>query len=232
MNLSVSHASRQSHCQHNMLNSSELPCLQGSHRSSIMTPPAPNAVFTKILGHFRQLVPNVRWEISQIWIEYKPIRHMSDEQWKFSSTLQMTLQPKSYRGTSLTPCLMPFWANTISHCAGLLLSLLTVLCGPTIHEACSAGANGLAAQYWNTALGFPGHATWRLAFTPQQVTRARRWLHPQPWFTGGTDWCHTLHLHAVKCNIILHGIIILHPSTQTSVGNWILTTRVTLPASC
>ena len=83
MNLSVSHASRQSHCQHNMLNSSELPCQQGSHRSSIMTPPAPNAVFTKILGHFRQLVPNVRWEISQIWIQYKPIRHMSDEPWKF-----------------------------------------------------------------------------------------------------------------------------------------------------
>ena len=83
MNLSVSHASRQSHCQHNMLNSSELPCQQGSHRSSIMTPPAPNAVFTKILGHFRQLVPNVRWEISQIWIQYKPIRHMSDEPWSF-----------------------------------------------------------------------------------------------------------------------------------------------------
>ena len=69
MNLSVSHASRQSHCQHNMLNSSELLCQQGSHRSSIMTPPAPNAVFTKIRGHFRQLVPNVRWEISQICIE-------------------------------------------------------------------------------------------------------------------------------------------------------------------
>ena len=69
MNLSVSHASRQSHCQHSMLNSSELPCQQGSHRSSIMTPPAQNAVFTKIIGHFRRLVPNVWWEISQIWIE-------------------------------------------------------------------------------------------------------------------------------------------------------------------
>ena len=76
VNLSVSHASRQSHCHHNMLNSSELPCQRGSHRSSIMTPPAPNAGFTKIIGHFRQLVPNVWWEISQIWIEFKPIRHV------------------------------------------------------------------------------------------------------------------------------------------------------------
>ena len=195
MTLSVSHASRQSHCQHNMFNSSELPCQQGSHRSSIMTPPAPNAVFTKILGHFRQLVPNVRWEISQIWIEYKPIRHMSDEPWKFSSTLQMTLQPKSYRGTSLTPCLMPFWANTISHCAGLLLSSLTVLCGPTIHEACSAGANGLAAQYWNTALGFPGHATWRLAFTPQQGSPRRSLEHVD-------DFIHNLDLLVVQTDAI------------------------------
>ena len=44
-------------------------------------------VFMKIIGHvghFRWLGPNVWWEISQILIEYiKPIRQMSDEQWKF-----------------------------------------------------------------------------------------------------------------------------------------------------
>ena len=113
----------------------------------------------------------------------------------FSSTLQMTLQPKSYRGTPLTPCLMPFWANTISHCAGLLLSLLTVLCGPTIHEACSAGANGMAAQYWNTALGFPGHATWRLAFTPQQGSPRRSLGHVD-------DFIHNLDLLVVQTDAI------------------------------
>ena len=52
---------------------------------------APNfsstTVFTKIIGHvghFRWQGPNVRWEISRIWIEYiKPIGQMSDESWKF-----------------------------------------------------------------------------------------------------------------------------------------------------
>ena len=161
---------------------------------------------------------------------------MSDELWKFSSTLQMTLQPKSYRGTSLTPCLMPFWANTISHCAGLLLSLLTVLCGPTIHEACSAGANGLAAQYWNTALGFPGHATWRLAFTPQQGSPRRSLKHVD-------DFIHNLDLLVVQTDAI-HCIarsgMQHYPSWNHYLASintnfsrqLILTTRVTLPASC
>ena len=148
MNLSVSHVSRQSHCQHSMLNSSELPCQQGSHRLSIMTPPAPNAVFTKIVGHFRRLGPNVWWEISQIWIDISPsdICLMNHE--SFSSTLQMTLQPKSYRGTSLTPCLMPFRANTISHFAGLLLSLLTVICGPLYMRHVWLGLTG-----WRLSIG-------------------------------------------------------------------------------
>ena len=148
---------------------------------------------------------------------------MSDELWKFSSTLQMTLQPKSYRGTSLTPCLMPFWANTISHCAGLLVLAHSTMWPNYTWGMFSWGlrAGGSVLEH---STGFPGscdltasfHASAGLA---SEVTQARRWLHPQPWFIGGTDWCHTLHLHAVKCNIILHGIIILHQSTQTSVGN-------------
>ena len=48
---------------------------------------AMTSVFTKIIGHighFRWHGPNVRWEISQIWIEYiKSIGQMSDEPWKF-----------------------------------------------------------------------------------------------------------------------------------------------------
>ena len=46
----------------------------------------PDPVFTKIIGHVKHfwwLGPNVWWEISQIWIEYKPIRQMSDEPRKF-----------------------------------------------------------------------------------------------------------------------------------------------------
>ena len=161
---------------------------------------------------------------------------MSDELWKFSSTLQMTLQPKSYCGTSLTPCLMPFWANTISHCAGLLLSLLTVLCGPTIHEACSAGANGLAAQYWNTALGFPGHATWRLAFTPQQGSPRRSLKHVDDFSSTLIYWWYRLMPYTAFARSEMqhypswnHYLASINTNFSRQL---ILTTRVTLPASC
>ena len=177
MNLSVSHASWQSHCQLSMLNSSELPCQQGSHRLSIMTPPAPNAVFTKIIGHFRQQVPNVRWEISQIWIEYKPIRHMSDEPWKFfiytANDTPAEILSRDFSHTLLNAIPSQHHFSLCRHA----LSLLTVICGPIIHEACSVGANGLAAQYWNTAQGFPGHGTWRLAFAPQPGSPRRSLRH-------------------------------------------------------
>ena len=44
------------------------------------------AAFMKIIGHighFQWLGPNDWWEISQIWIDIKPIGQMSDEPWKF-----------------------------------------------------------------------------------------------------------------------------------------------------
>ena len=68
-----------------------------------------NAVFTKIIGHvghFRWLGPNVRWEISRIWIEYiKPIGQMSDESWKFFGYTGMFL-------VSPCSCLCPIhWSH-------------------------------------------------------------------------------------------------------------------------
>ena len=74
-------------------------------------------------------------------------------------------------------------------------ALLTVICGPIIHEACSAGANGLAAQYWNTALGFPGHATCRLAFTPQPGSPRRSLGHVD-------DFIHNFDLLVVQTDAI------------------------------
>ena len=52
------------------------------------------------IGHFRWLVPNVSWEISQIWIEYiKPIGQISDESWKFFGyTCWHALIPQAVRG--------------------------------------------------------------------------------------------------------------------------------------
>ena len=38
------------------------------------------SVFMKIIGHFRWLGPNVRWEISQIWIEYIKV-HRTNVRW-------------------------------------------------------------------------------------------------------------------------------------------------------
>ena len=151
MNLSVLHASKQSHCQHSLAYTPELPCQQASRLSPVilMTPPAP-------------------------------------------------MTPPADLITGLLPHIAnAFWANTISLCAVLLCPLLAVNCGGWVVEHSKL-----------ITAGFPGsrNLVW-LAFKPQLGSPGRSIrpvdeFNPLSWFTGGIYWCHTLHLHTVRCNIL------------------------------
>ena len=162
-----------------------------------MTPPAQNAVFTKIIGHvghFRWLGPKgLMRDFTNLIRIYKA--HPTNVWWteSFSSTLQMTLQPISQDFSHTLPNAIPS-QHHFSLCR--LAFVLAQLIVAQLHEACSVGAQGLAAQYWNTANqsppGFPGHATWRLAFTPQLGSPRRSIRHVDEFSTTLIHWRYIL----------------------------------------
>ena len=175
-----------------------------------MTPPAQNAVFTKIIGHvghFRWLGPKgLMRDFTNLIRIYKA--HPTNVWWteSFSFTLQMTLQPISQDFSHTLPNAIP------SQHHFSLCRLAFVLCP------------------------IPCHAIWRLAFTPQLGSPRRSIRHVDEFIHNLIHWWYILMPYAAFARSEMQHYTswthYLASINTTSVGNWILLTSVTLPATC